>query len=155
MIECFFEDGVQAQGGGLRHAVTDVLAFDQTGSKILLVKRSPDAFTAPNAWALPGGYIDRDEKVVQAAEREFLEETGHTIKNKPLFLGFVDGPRQGEDRQNISFIWLVEVGDKIQEHDQEESEVKWWSLDDLPSKMAFDHLEIISRFKPQVEKYFR
>jgi ADP-ribose pyrophosphatase YjhB (NUDIX family) len=51
-----------------------VLAVTRRGERLLLVQRAnpPDQ----DKWGFPGGRIERGETVVEAAQRELLEETG-------------------------------------------------------------------------------
>lgn len=44
-------------------------------TKILLLHRHPDK-PEPSTWSIPGGKIDKDEGLEQAAARELFEETG-------------------------------------------------------------------------------
>ncbi len=142
MINCTFEDGGK---GSLRHVVVHVIAV--LNNKILLVKRAPH-LTNPNKYGFPGGFIDRDETIPEGAERELSEETGYQTKSIK-FLGFIDKPdRKGEDRQNVAFNYLIEVGDKISEPDNESTEIKWFNLDNLPAEedFAFDHYEVLKSY---------
>ena len=56
-------------------------------NSLLLVKRKfdPDA----GYWAIPGGHLDLDERVENAAEREAYEETGFIVKVTKL-AGIID-----------------------------------------------------------------
>ncbi|MGC8573409.1 MAG: hypothetical protein C0171_05505 [Caldisphaera sp.] len=56
------------------------------GSEILLIKR----FNSPEKgkWAIPGGHVELGERLLDAAKREFLEETG--IDTEPLGVVNVD-----------------------------------------------------------------
>ena len=54
---------------------------------ILLIQRKHDPFK--NFWALPGGFVDPDEKIEMAALRELKEETGIT-GIKITFLNYFD-----------------------------------------------------------------
>lgn len=47
--------------------------------RVLLLKRSPTAPTAPDVWGLPGGHIEPGETPAQAAVRELKEETGYSV----------------------------------------------------------------------------
>ncbi|MFC1627160.1 NUDIX hydrolase [Patescibacteria group bacterium] len=143
MITCYFENNNKTS---LRHAVVDNLLVDDR--KILLVKRGPK-YSEPNKWALPGGFVDRDETTSQAAQREILEETGYKTKVIKLFR-IIDNPdRPKEDRQNISFVYLLKPLKKIGDSDHEITRTKWFNLSDLPKEkdFAFDHYSNIELYK--------
>jgi len=92
-------------------------------------------------WDTAGGFLDRDETVEQGASREVLEETGYEVKSIRMIGINSDSSRPHEDRQNVEFIFAAEIGDKVQEPDDESSEMKWFGRTELPdsSKIAFDH----------------
>ena len=142
MIHCTFENGDKAT---LRHVVIDAILLKE--NKILLVKRAKKLIEG-GKWALAGGFVERDENLKHALEREVLEESGLKITNIELFT-IIDNPhRRNEDRQNISFVFICEAGERIGESDWEVTEQKWFNLDKLPSEeeIAFDHLEIIQLY---------
>jgi ADP-ribose pyrophosphatase YjhB (NUDIX family) len=142
MITCEFENGNKAS---LRHVVIDVLIIKD--GKILLTKRAPHLLGG-GKYGLIGGYVERGETTAQAAVREAREETGYnTTIEKLLFVN--DSPnRPGEDRQNISFVYVASAGEKVSEPDNESSEVTWFDLKNLPHKdeFAFDHYQNIERY---------
>ncbi len=143
MIKCTFENGTPAL---LRHVAVHALVVKD--SKILLVKRAAH-LTNPNKYCLPGGFLDRDENTSEAALRELKEETGYEGKIISLF-SICDNPyRRGEDRQNIAFSFLIEVGDRTGEKDDESSEVVWLDFDLLPraEDFAFDHFDHINLYR--------
>lgn len=143
MITCFFENKNKAL---LRHAVVDCLVIDK--NKILLAKRGPK-YSEPGKWALPGGYVERDETTSESALREILEETGYQAKIINLFR-IIDHPdRPKEDRQNISFVYLVKPIKKVGDFDHEISSTQWFDLDKLPPEkdFAFDHYTNIKLYK--------
>ena len=151
MITCYFENQNKVS---LRHVVVDNLLID--GNKILLVKRGPK-YSEPHKWALPGGFVDRDETTAEAAVREIREETGYQSKVVDLFR-IIDHPdRPKEDRQNISFIYLVKPIKKVGDFDHEITNTKWFDLNKLPkvSDFAFDHYTNIKLYKKYLKKPFK
>lgn len=103
--------------------------------KILLIKRGvePDK----GKWGTPGGYIGWDESAEEAVIRELKEETGLTA-TKTAFLNVYSSPLR-HPKQVITLLYRVEVeNDSIQKGDDAD-EVKWFSLNEIPSKLAFDH----------------
>lgn len=142
MITCTFENGGK---GNLRHVTADTLVLKE--GKILLVKRVGKLLEG-GKWGLVGGFVDRNETVIQAAAREVMEETGYTIGGLTL-LQILDNPdRPHEDRQNIAFVYYGQAGEKTGQPDDESSEQKWFPLDLLPAReeMAFDHYEDILEY---------
>lgn len=139
MITCFFEKKKKAF---LRHVTVDALLIRD--NKILLIKRAPH-LTQGNRYALPGGFLDRDETISEGVLRELKEETGHEGKILSLFRINDNPNRKGENRQNVDFVYLVQAGRKVTESDKEVKKVKWFELDKLPKpeEFAFDHYENI------------
>jgi len=147
MLTCTFENGSQAS---LRHVTVDAILIRD--EKVLLVRRA-EGMLEGGKWALCGGYVERDETLREALAREVLEESGYNIKNIKL-LTIRDNPdRPHEDRQNISFVFACEAGEKIGESDAEVSEQKWFELSQLPedSQIAFDHKENLEVFKTEYQ----
>lgn len=52
---------------------------------MLLIRRSPTSKTDPGCWDLPGGKMDRGERLVDALAREAREETGLTVRGARPF----------------------------------------------------------------------
>jgi 8-oxo-dGTP diphosphatase len=54
---------------------------------VLLIRRSPTSKTDPDCWDLPGGKMDRGERLVDALAREAREETGLTVQGaRPFYV---------------------------------------------------------------------
>jgi ADP-ribose pyrophosphatase YjhB (NUDIX family) len=151
MIKCKYEDGKEVP---LRHVTVDALI--EKDGQILLIKRAENYHIEPGKYALPGGFLDRDESCEQGVKREVLEETGYQALTATLFR-IIDQPRlKGDDRQNVGFFYLVTVGEKIQEPDFEVKLTHWFPLNQLPSTVSigFDHLDQIQLFKQFLKKPF-
>lgn len=124
-------------------AVTvDIVAFCNANNRInvLLVKRKNDPFK--EQWALPGGFVDKDENLEDAAKREFAEETGIKVKTIEQVRAFGTPGRDPRGRTiSIAFLsWLDCEENPVAGDDA--AETKWFTLDELPD-LAFDHAEII------------
>lgn len=120
-----------------------IISEHEIGNRILLVQRKNEPFK--DHWALPGGFVDEDEDLPQAAARELLEET--SVKVKPLELkelGAFGKPGRDPRGRTVTIVYGAIVDAKynpIQAGD-DAKEVAWWDLESLPD-IAFDHKEII------------
>ena len=85
---------------------------DNYDLRVLTVKRSEAMIDKPNRWCLPCGYLDWDETLEQAIEREVHEETGFSmrdhkkslIRDIPYF--HVNSNHETSNRQNISISFV-------------------------------------------------
>jgi 8-oxo-dGTP diphosphatase len=135
VITCNFEDGKPA---ALRHVTADVVGMSD--GKVLMVKRA-EFLVEGGKWALPGGYMDRDERLADIARREFLEETGYECANLRLFDLDSRPDRPGNERQNVTAVFLVDVGNRVADPDHESTEMAWMSFDEIAQRddIAFGH----------------
>lgn len=149
MITCQFENGNKTVN--LRHVVIDALVL--RNNQVLLEKRNAKLIEG-GKWALAGGYVEKDETLIEALKREILEETGYRIKNIRL-IRIIDNPnRPNEKRQNVAFIFKCQAGKKVGDHDWEVDEIQWFDLNNLPPKesIAFDHYDDIQFYKRNKNK---
>lgn len=139
MINCEFENGNRAN---LRHVTIDALVVNDRQDKLLLEKRA-DNLLQGGKWCLPGGFLERNETISEAVRREIKEETGYDTDNVKLFRINDNPDRKGEDRQNVTFVFLVTVLEKTGSSDDEVEKIKWFEFDKLPpeQEFAFDHHE--------------
>ena len=111
-------------------------------NQILLIKRRNEPFR--DCWALPGGFVDENEDLEDAARRELFEET--TVKVNSLEqIGAFGKPFRDPRHHSISIAFFGRVPEEtiaIAADDAKEAE--WFSIDDLP-ELAFDHKEIIEK----------
>ena len=149
MINCEFEDGNKAS---LRHVTIDALILNKERDKLLLEKRAKH-LSHGSKWCLPGGFLERNETTHQAIAREILEETGYEVSKSELFRINDKPDRKGEDRQNVTFVFLVIVSEKTGSSDDEVQELKWFEFEKIPSgeEFAFDHHENVRLLKKHLQ----
>ncbi len=108
--------------------------------EVLLIQRLNPPYK--DRWAFPGGFVDMDETLEQAAARELAEETGLKNVNLKQFKAYSTLNRDPRGR-TISVIFTGEVtGDAIVVAGDDAKNAAWFNIDKLPS-LAFDHDEII------------
>ncbi len=130
-----------------RPAVTvDIVCLRSEGQswRVLLIRRKHEPFAG--YWALPGGFVDADEDLEQAARRELKEETGIEPMTLRQFYCF---GRPGRDPRGwtISVAFLAICDDNLDEKiraGDDADDVRWFAVDELP-ELAFDHKEIIEK----------
>ncbi|MGC9375384.1 MAG: NUDIX domain-containing protein [Bacteroidales bacterium] len=136
-----------------RPAVTvDIIVFKNFDNhpEILLIERKNEPFK--NRWALPGGFVDKDEDIETAAYRELKEETSIEDINLSQLHTF-GKPGRDPRGHTISIVhigFLKNNNQKIQAGDDAKN-LQWFSVDQLP-ELAFDHQEIIEYALKNIKK---
>jgi 8-oxo-dGTP diphosphatase len=116
-------------------------------NEILLVKRNKEPFKG--RWALPGGFVEYNEKVEDAIVREIKEETGVNAEIKEL-IGVYSDPKRDPRGHTITIVFLLEIiSGKIKGGD-DASDANFFDLKQLPA-LSFDHDKIISDVKRRIE----
>jgi 8-oxo-dGTP diphosphatase len=110
--------------------------------RVLLIKRKRPPFQG--TWAIPGGFIEIDEDLEDAARREFQEETGLSAGRVEQVHTFGDPMRDPRGRTiSVVFVTRLAAGSVKPRAADDASEVAWQPLGDLPS-LAFDHAQILA-----------
>lgn len=119
----------------------DVLVINKKTNEILLIKRLNEPYK--DCWALPGGFVDENEDLEQAARRELFEET-NIETDKMIQIGAFGKPYRDPRGHMISVAYHTNlVENQIVKAKDDAKEVKWFFSNDLPD-LAFDHLDIIN-----------
>ena len=128
-----------------RPAVTAdiVLITREAQPRVLLIQRAHEPFAG--AWALPGGFVNADEPIVEAAKRELHEETGLEIALLEQLYTTGDPGRDPRGWTiSIAFLARVEAGALQPRAGDDAAAVKWFRINKLP-KLAFDHAMLVQR----------
>lgn len=114
--------------------------------KILLGRRGPGAARA-GGWSFPAGFVERGERVEDAAAREAREEIGLKVRIDRL-LGLYSSP--GETVALAVYVAYAESGEPAAGDDLDM--VAWVALDELP-ELAFEHdLQIVADWRASTNR---
>ena len=131
-----------------RYAVAaDVVVVAQSPTpSVLLIRRG----NPPLGWAIPGGFVEPDEDLIDAARRELSEETGIEALELEQLSTF-GHPNRDPRGRTISVVYgarlqhtaLPAAGDDA-------ADARWFPISDLPDDLAFDHAAILAHVLPQL-----
>ncbi|MBF0108810.1 MAG: NUDIX hydrolase [Magnetococcales bacterium] len=99
---------------------------------VLIERKNP-----PHGWAIPGGFVDRGERVEHAARREALEETGLQVELKQL-LGLYSAPDRDPRFHTVTALYVAQAHGLPEARDDARN-VAIHDIDNLPRELAFDH----------------
>lgn len=119
----------------------DAVIIDPGGNNVLLIQRKDTG-----QWALPGGFVDKNETSLYAAQREAREETGLHIPTESAICIY-QGPV--EDRRNSDISWIetsgylfiMDTSDAVVAGDDAHA-VQWTPLSSLPDLYG-SHAQIL------------
>ena len=107
---------------------------------ILIERANP-----PYGWAVPGGFVDVGERIEQAAVREALEEVSLQVRLTAL-LGIYSDPTRDNRGHTVTAVYIAEAtGLTVAADDAKNCQL--FTLDTLPSVLAFDHAQVLADYK--------
>lgn len=111
---------------------------------ILFEKRSDNGM-----WCIPGGSIELGENLEDALKREVKEETALEIYH-PELLSVQSNVHvvypNGDEVYYTDVIYLVQEYSGKLEHDEESTELKWFSIDQLPENIVPLQKEFLNQY---------
>lgn len=128
-----------------------VIVTREPRPRVLLIRRKHEPFTGH--WAIPGGFVDMDEPLEDAARRELHEETG--VRTRKLEqLGTFGDPERDPRGRTISVVYLAQVdAERIHpEANDDAAEVGWFLLSRPPAELAFDHAQILAAARARLRE---
>lgn len=123
-------------------ADTVVIGGDDQELCVLLIRRGKEPFRG--SWALPGGFVDRDEEPEFAARRELAEETGLESADAFTLVGVYGEPGRDPRGWTVTVAYALDVGEEVPDvvGGDDAAEAAWHPVGELPP-LAFDHARII------------
>ncbi len=119
-----------------------IFALHEEELKVLLIQRKRDPFK--EFWAIPGGFVEINEGLEEAARRELYEETGVEKVFLEQLYTFGDPKRDPRERiVSVAYYSLVRLDQHNVRADSDALNAAWFSIYDLP-KLAFDHAKILN-----------
>lgn len=127
-----------------RPAVTaDVVCIANVAGRlhVLLIERNHPPFAG--CWAIPGGFVDRDESLEDAARRELEEETTLEVDDLEQ-LGAYGDPGRDPRGHTVTIAFIAKVTEcSPAKGSDDAARAEWFSVEELPS-LAFDHDRILA-----------
>ena len=134
-----------------RPSVTVDIALVTTEAepRVLLIRRRHSPYAGH--WALPGGFVDENEPLIDAARRELREETGLEQGDLEQLHTFGD-PHRDPRGWTVSVVYMARVWPQLltPKAGDDAADVQWFPLDGLPP-LAFDHLDVMNRVKMRMK----
>jgi 8-oxo-dGTP diphosphatase len=116
--------------------------------RVLLIRRAKDPFAG--SWALPGGFVDENEPLADAARRELIEETGVAAADlEQLYTAGDPGRDPRGWTVSVAYLARVNPAELKPVAADDAQEVGWWPLDELPP-LAFDHAMLLGRVRARL-----
>jgi 8-oxo-dGTP diphosphatase len=112
-------------------------------NKLVVVKRGRPPFK--DKFALPGGFVEYNERVEEAVVREMQEETGLKTAITGI-LGVYSDPKRDPRGHTVSVVFELKVTGGRLKSGSDAKDVKLFSFEKLP-KLAFDHDEIVEDYR--------
>ena len=116
--------------------VPKAFIFNEKG-KLLLAKRAQEPYLGH--WDLPGGRMKGEETVETCLKREINEELNVRGKIGDLFQVYADKGKNPK-YPGVLALYFAEIDSSIFKKNVEMVEFEWFSLNNLPDKLAF-HLD--------------
>lgn len=118
-----------------------MMRIHQKDLQVLLIKRRSWPFEG--MWAIPGGFVEIDESLEDAAKRELQEETG--VQDVYIEQLYTFGDPGRDPRTRVITVVYFALLDAEQLHIRaadDAADVGWFSVYKLPP-LAFDHRDIL------------
>mgnify|MGYP001590121320 FL=1 len=127
----------------------------EEGNNVVLIKRKNEPYKG--SWEFPGGFVEKNETVEEAALREVTEETSLKVRLKEILGVYSSADRDPRGRVATVVFVSEKIGGKLKASSDAE-DAKWFDVTSMDAEsLAFDHPKIIKdyrRWKKQKGTYW-
>jgi ADP-ribose pyrophosphatase YjhB (NUDIX family) len=123
----------------------------KVGNTCLLCKRNENG-KRPGEWSIPTGKIENGETPIDAAYREFYEETHIKLENKIDLVGLIDRrSRDGKSKKGVMYVFLSNYDKQVQpdldnaKDGDEHTECGYYTIDNLPQPIGASLVELLKK----------
>lgn len=116
-------------------------AIIEKDGKMLFIKRDGEPYKG--YWGLVGGYLEWDESYEDCVKREVKEESSLDVMSMKL-LNVYSSPKRSPV-QSVTAVFVVNAEGEVKAGD-DAVEAKWFSINEIPEVLAFDHEEIVKDY---------
>lgn len=110
---------------------------------VLLIQRKNEPYK--DSWALPGGFVEEEEDLEDAAKRELFEETGIKVQQPLIEIGAFGKPHRDPRGRVVTIVYAAILNEALETKASSDAKnVHWFSSHALPL-LAFDHLDIVHK----------
>ena len=127
-----------------KNPATTVDIIVEHGNKIVLIRRKKEPHKGK--LALPGGFVEYEETVEDAAIRETKEETKLDVELTDI-LGIYSDPKRDPRKHTISSVFITKPIKGNVKGSDDASEALWIDVKSIDFKnLAFDHSKILKDY---------
>ena len=123
-----------------------VIVENESGEILLQLRKDN------NCWGHPGGAVEINEVVEDAASRELLEETGIVAETLELF-GVFSGKElyhiypHGDEVSNVDIVYICrKYSGEVRADFVESNEVRFFPIDSLPSNLSPPAVPVLRKY---------
>ena len=133
------------------HIECCIFTVDKGIVKVLLIKRKNEPYK--DLWAIVGGALYNNETIEDGIRREIKEKTGLTNIN--LYFSNIASEINRSPLKRmiaINYIGVIDKESSILKNTAKTQNADWFSLDRVPSKLAYDHSKLLSIARENLKK---
>ncbi len=122
----------------------DAIVFGYADGQLFVLLIQRRFGSTKGTWALPGGFVRKEEALIDAVQRELKEEAGINVSWMEQLYTFGDDVHRDPRGRvvSVAYFALVDPSAFDPVADTDAQDARWFPMEELP-KLAFDHATIV------------